>query len=200
MSITTNAELKTFLASASMRGDLAAVMQDFVNAAHVRIAADAQICADLTLNASSVALPTDFGRAVGLYVIAYPTAPVNRVSADQLATLQQASAGVPSGYDISGANLGLGPTPDQAYEGRLLYRVSGTFLAGDADTNAILKTYPMAYVYGALAELARFIFDPDLEAAREAAFAQAIERINQAELKKALEGAALQMQTSNSIV
>lgn len=200
LTITNYAELKAFLALASMRSDLTTVLGVFINAAHARIAAKGLIMATLSLNASSVALPADFGRLHNLYVVSDPAVLATGVSADQLTQLQAASADLPQWFNVSGLNLGLGPSPDQTYEGRLVYRVSATKFAADGDTNAILQAYPMLYVHAAQAEIARFIFDSDAEGSREALFAAELEAINQAELAKALDGLALQLSPSSSVV
>ena len=198
MSITNNGELKTFLVAGSMRSDLSAVMQDFVNRAHAIIAARAIVYAPVTISAKAIALPTDFGSIHSLWILRAPALQLTQVSADQLATLQANSADVPQWFNVAASQVG--PSPDQSYEGRLLYRVSPTFLAAAGDTNAILKAYPFAYVYGAQAEVARFNFDDDAEDRREAAFQSQIEFINRAELAKALAGAALQMTPSSTVV
>lgn len=195
MTIATNADLKTALAAASMRSDLDLFMQDFVNRAHAVLARNAIMYAPVTISAAGITLPTDFGQVHQLWIMRAPAVLLTQVSADQLALLTDPD--VPQWFNIVASQVG--PAPDQTYEGRLLYKIDPTFPAADGDTNSILQAYPFAYVYGALAEIARWIFDEDLEDRRETAFQAEIGNINQAESAKALAGAALQMTASSTV-
>ena len=196
MTINTNATLKTFLIAASMRNDLADFAQDFVNSAHTRIAAKAVMYAPVAISAQAVTLPTDFGSVHSLWIMRGPMRQLTQVSQDQLALMSD--TGLPGWFNVAEAMVG--PAPDQTYEGRLLYRPSQAFLAADGDTNSVLTTYPFTYVHGAMAEVARFIFDPQLEASREALFGAALEAIFAAEFAKATAGAALQLTPSSRAI
>ncbi len=122
------------------------------------------------------------------------------VSARQLAHVANSGACVPKVYDAAAGVLTLGPSPDQAYEGRLLYKVASAFFADDADTNLILQRYPMLYVHAAVAELARFLFNGELEDRREALLSVALDEANARERARCLDGGVLQMSPSTGSV
>ncbi len=67
--------------------------------------------------------------------------------------LSYTSTGLPERWAISGTNLWLGPTPNQAYTWRHIFTASPTRLAGDSDTPRIPATYDDAVIVGAAAIL-----------------------------------------------
>jgi hypothetical protein len=103
----------------------------------------------------------------------------------------QYDAAKPIWFSVEGGYLAFAPVPDTSYTGKLLYRKALTFFASDADTNDVLTRYPHAYLYGSLAEAARFDKADEDIALYEAMFRSEVEAINAAEQADAMAGGTL---------
>jgi hypothetical protein len=150
MPITNFGTLRAAVAARAVRSDLDALIPDFVRAAHDVIANRLALCADLTVDAGTVAMPTDARIPISVWVDGYPAAPLTPASEAQMRGL---GAGVPRFFRVDGTNLVFGPSPDGSYRGRLLYKPARDFFADDAAANTALTRYPFLYLYGAMAEL-----------------------------------------------
>jgi len=185
MAITTFATLKTYLAAASDRTDLTSCMGDFVRRAHDIIVTEVVISSDLTVDAASETLPTDFRVAQAVTIDAWPRVVLTASNADQM---ENYGTGVPSLYRVSSQTIYFAPTPDETYYAKVLYKCARTAFSADADYNTILTRYPFVYVWGALAELFSYILDTENAALNEQKFRAEIARINAIETEDALNG------------
>lgn len=186
--ITDYASLQAAVARRAVRSDLTADIPDFIRSAHDRIIMDVVIGADLTLNATSVALPADCRAPVSLWLKNRPWIQVTEASTQQVQASTVQGYGRPTLFAVDGANLTLFPSPEGSWAARLLYRIARDFFTDDASTNVILTRYPNLYLYGAMAELSRQTFDNEAVARWEPLFFGEIERVNAAEIRDVLSG------------
>lgn len=159
-----------------------------------------QETADLTIDAERIAIPTGYRAAKRLFLDGDWDSVVTPANHEQ--RVREAvtfPAGRPRLFAREGGYLAFGPAPDTTYVGKLLYKKAMTFFATEAATNSILTDHPMVYLYGALAEAARYDkFDED-EAKYEALFRATIAQINNAEQLAAYDGGALQMAPTGDV-
>lgn len=198
--LSTYGELKTAVTEYTSRGGNATWVSNlpiFVSRAHSTLMRDLDIphlqeTADFTINAERVAIPTGFRAVKRLFLDAEYDTPLKPTS--QELRVREAviyAAGRPRVFAREGGYLAFGPIPDATYTGKLLYRKALTFFASDGATNSVLTDYPMVYLYGALAEAARFDKFEEDEAKYEALFRAEMADINHAERMASLDGGTL---------
>lgn len=206
--LSTYAELKTGLTDYTGRGGSTTFVTNlplFVRRAHDVLMRELRIpmlqaSADITINAERVALPTRF-RAVSRFAIdaSYddpmsPTTVENRMRVSVMRT-----AARPEVFAIEGGYFAFGPVPDATYTGKLLYYQALAFFASDAATNDLLAKYPFAYLYGSLAEAARFDKSDEDMLTFEAMFNAELAAIATAERRDAMMGGALKAMPSSAV-
>lgn len=89
---------------------------------------------------------------------------------------------------MEGGHFAFGPVPNATYTGKLLYYQALPFFASNDATNDLLTKYPFAYLYGALAELARFDKADEDTAVFETMFQAELADIEVAEQRDAIMG------------
>lgn len=72
-----------------------------------------------------------------------------------------AGPGVPCAYTLSGRELELQPCPNDAYSVRIIYYQRVPPMTEAGDTNWLLTSAPMVYLYGGLHFLAEYVRDDD---------------------------------------
>ena len=188
MPITNYGELKAAVASRAVRTDLAALIPDFVRAAHDVIAARLTLAAQLTLEDERTSLPADFRGVVGVWLDAYPGAQMTLATQTQMRGL---GGGAPGYFRVDGEELVVAPAPDAPYAARLLYKLDRAPFADEADANTALTRYPTLYLDGALAELFAHARQGDERDRYLSLFLGGIEAANAAELEDAIGAATL---------
>jgi len=169
----------------------------FVQRAHSTLMRDLDIphlhdTTDLTINAERIAIPSGYRASKRLFLDLDWDKQVKPTSQElRVREAVTYSAGEPRVFAREGAYLAFGPVPDTTYTGKLLFRKALTFFASDEATNAILTDYPMAYLYGALAEAARFDKYEEDELKYEALFRAEIDAINMEHAAAMYEGGTL---------
>lgn len=204
--ISTYATLKTALANWSERSDLTDLLPDFVNYAHQEIGRTLRanvnlLTADVTISGESAAVPTRFRAMKRLYYDTTPRRLVKMTSPEGRAdiTAEFATSTYATHASVEGSLLFFGPVPSGGGTLKTLYYSTPATLSADADTNAVLTLYPFMYLYGALAELFRYIED-DAKADRyENRFRGLIKDTNQSEAADAVSG-PLQGRASGGVV
>lgn len=206
--LSTYGELKTALTDYSGRGGNTTVVANlptFIRRAHDVLMRELEIpllqtTADLTINAERVAVPADFRAVSRLFIDGDWDSQLTPTSQElRVKKALEYAAGRPEVYSIEGGYFAFGPVPDTTYAGKLLYKRYLTFFASDSATNDLLTRYPNAYLYGALAELARFDKADEDEARFEALFRAEIAQINAAEQGWMTAGGTMLMQPSGGV-
>lgn len=169
--------LQASIADFLNRGDLNAVIPDFITLAEAQMArrlvaqanqgmavprrlivrADAEIAQD----AEYLAVPGDMLGPLDLALSATP--PIELDYLDP-ANLEREKAlarwiGAPKFYTVVGGELQLYPVADQDYDAELVYIARTPTLSDAAPANWILEDYPDAYLYGALVQSAPYLRD-----------------------------------------
>jgi len=197
MAILTYADLKTAIANFSDRSDLTDRIPEFITLAETRIFFGSEeppfqsdplrirameVDAAATFDAQSVSLPTAYLQMRRLFVTGDNGGRLTMISPDTFwDRYERTNSGIPREFTLEGGSLLLGPTPDAAYTGRMLYYSRPAVLDTDDDTNWILENAPGAYLWGALIELAAYIFDADKMAGAHAKFVGIINALNKAD-------------------
>lgn len=197
MAITNYGELKSAVADWAERSDLTTRIEDFCQIAHTAIARELVLNFELDLDSGDISTPNDFGSVVSLMATAAPAVVLR--SASETDTTYIGGTGVPRAYRVDSGDLLLFPTPDVTYAGRLLYRMSRTFFTADTQTNTALDRYPNLYLHGALAELMRFLRDPDGQATYEGSFKAGLLDAIRGETAQHTQGLTLQTTSGNVV-
>jgi hypothetical protein len=145
------------------RGDLAAVVPDFIALAEARIATDLRVrrlLTTATLNTvagGSVALPDGW---LEFEALRYNGRPVEFLTSQQIADRFGECTGEPVNYTIEGDQLVFGPVPADVYAltARYYKQLDPLETTG---TNWLLVSKPNLYLYAALAEACLFVKKPD---------------------------------------
>lgn len=151
-----------------------------------------QASAGFSINAEKVDTPADFFAVASLRHNDDWETPLTPQTVEQRARdAARYTSGRPRTFALEGTQLAFGPVPDTTYAATLLYRRLLPFFASDGATNALLARHPFAYLYGALAEAARYDKSDEDMATFEAMFQAEKARIEVAERNAALSGGTL---------
>lgn len=199
-------ELKDAVTAYAKRtnASFAAAVPIFVMAAHSALMRDLDhnlplLCttADLTIDGERVTPPTGFRAVVRLALDTDYDKPLGPTTVElRMRAAATRSSAKPEVFAIDGDSLAFGPVPDATYTGKLLYRRALPFFPSDPSTNVLLDRYPMAYLYGALAEAYDFDKFEEESAKYQVKFQAEIAKINAAERGFAMAGGALDMMPS----
>lgn len=159
-----------------------------------------QSSASFSITGERVAYPTGFRAVKRLVIDDDWNAPLSPTSYELRAqTVAQYAAGRPWLFCVEEEKLCFGPAPDTTYAATLLYRKALTFFANDAATNALLDRHPFAYLYGALAEAARYDKSDEDMATFEAMFQAEKADIERAERNAAMDGGVMRASPSGGV-
>jgi hypothetical protein len=165
MALATYSDLKSAIADWLERGDLTAVIPNFIALAEADINArfnlrDGEQNAALTATPGSrfITLPTGFREAMNLW-INWPYGrgdPLRFVMPELLVTYT--SPGIPLTWCIDGTNIAFERPCLDAYS-MTLRQANGETLSDANPTNLLLTLYPNVYLFGALKEAADYLKD-----------------------------------------
>jgi hypothetical protein len=177
------------------RGDLAAVVADFITLAEAQMArrfvgrvrqglpiprrlikrADAAVAP----GQEYIPAPPDFHGPVEFVLQADPIVALDYLDSANLQAQKEAGrvTGAPRWYAVVGGELQLFPAADQDYTGELTYIARVPALSGVNPVNWILQDYPDAYLYGALVQSAPYLKDDARAATWGALFTAALDDI-----------------------
>lgn len=183
MSITTYSELKTavenWLHRAGESG-LSDRVEEFIVLAEDKINLELNVLAqetssDLTINAQTINLPTDFKGVRRVYISGSPNKPLEYITpANFWLRYLATETDTPKAFTIEGAGdatpnyytIVFGPTPDDTYTGKLLYWADFPSLSGSVTTNWVLENARGLLLYGALLEASVYFSHPNEVALR----------------------------------
>lgn len=186
MIINSYAELKTAVASYLQRGDLTAMIPQFIALAESDIQADIADLPELLVHATATtAAGNPLVDTLNMYALrdAWVSGERVHIAMPGMMTTTSTSTGCPQAIAIEGASaIRLYPTPDAAYSIDILYIpvISPTLAGGeplDAATNWILQRHPGAYLYGACLHASAYIEDAAKLSAWKSGYDAAVARM-----------------------
>lgn len=197
MAISTYADLKAQIAVLLNRSTLSVEIPYYVQLAETRIAYGSkeqpfpsdplriramEQCASASFNTQEVALPDGFLQIRRLFVAGVPNGRLQFRSPDNFWINPCVGlTGQPVIFTEEGNSIFLGPTPDVAYTGRILYYKKFTALSADTDTNWLLANAPSVYLYGALLEAYSHVRNMDQASTYLNKFAGTVNALNSAD-------------------
>jgi hypothetical protein len=165
-----------------------------------------QTTADLTINSYRIAAPSDFQAAVRLWLDDSYDTPIAPQTPERIAYWKAyyTSGQRPLYYGVESETTGeyfvFAPDPGATtYTGKLAYVRRMANFSSDSDTNLVLTRYPNLYLYGALAEAARYSDDDARLAKYERLFFGAMEAINRQAISDAYAGGPL-VPTADNVI
>lgn len=180
MSITTFTELKTALDNWSHRSNVAARLEEFIALCEADMQVRAKLVnfeasANVAVVAGSGDLPADFVGARSLYWDGNLDTPLEYVTPDRFDALRNSSGDTPGYYTIRGGKLlvneGATGTAVMSYHAKF------TALSAGSPSNAILASFPDAYLWGSLKQLAIYTRNANLLTTADGEFERALARM-----------------------
>ena len=165
MALTTYTELKASLANWLNRSDLTTeIGDDFIKLAEADFNSKLRVRSmidqvSITVNAETVAIPTDFLQIRDFYILAGQTKTplVYATPASMDATSGTSTTGRPASFTILGDTIRFSPKPDATYTAKMNYFKKFPALSSSVATNYILESHPAIYLYGSLFHAANFL-------------------------------------------
>jgi len=145
---------------------------------------------DLAVSGESTALPADFLEVRHVYLDQVPRVELDLISEFSKSSTYR-SSGEPRAYTIINGFILLNPVPDGSYTVTMRYIAKLADLSADADTNAVLTTFPSLYLYGALHQAAMWEGDGEAAAKYEQTFEMSLDKINKREQRARFSGGPL---------
>ena len=209
MALTTYTELKSSLANWLNRSDLTTeIGDDFIKLAEADFNSKLRVRAmidqvSITVDAETVALPTDFLQIRDFYILAGQTKTplVYSTPATMDATSGTSTTGRPSTFTILGDTIRFSPKPDATYTAKMNYFKKFPALSSSVATNYILKSHPAIYLYGSLFHAANFLggINPQQVQIWQQMFGTAMERLELNNREDEYNGSPLQVRTVTSV-
>lgn len=188
MALDSYTNLKAAVADWLNRSDLTSVIPDFITLAEGEMKRRLRRATEATtiyISAANMNGPTDMAEPISLRLDTNTPSldlPLRLCSPEMLMEVEAASAGVagrPTHWAFYDGQLQFAPTPDQSYDGKLLYYQQLTALSGSVASNAILAEAPDAYLFGALAQAAPYLEHDERIPVWQAKFDAAIDQLNE---------------------
>ena len=209
MALTTYTELKASLANWLNRSDLTTeIGDDFIKLAEADFNSKLRVRAmidqvSITVDAETVALPTDFLQIRDFYILAGQTKTplVYATPASMDATSGTSTSGRPSSFTILGDTVRFSPKPDATYTAVMNYFKKFPALTPSVSTNYILGSHPAIYLYGSLFHAANFLggINPQQVQVWQQMFGTAMERLELNDREDEYNGSPLQVRTTTSV-
>ena len=209
MALTTYTELKSSLANWLNRSDLTTeIGDDFIKLAEADFNSKLRVRSmitqvNITVNAETAALPTDFLQARDFYTLRGQTKTplVYTTPASMDTTNGTSTTGKPTTFTILGDTLRFSPKPDATYTAVMNYFKKFPALSSTVATNYILGSHPAIYLYGSLFHAANFLggINPQQVQTWQQMYATAMERLELNDREDEYNGSPLQVRTVTSV-
>jgi len=209
MALTNYTELKATLANWLNRSDLTTeIADDFIKLAEAdfnsKLRVRAMISqANVTVNAETAALPTDFLQIRDFYILNGQTkVPLTYTTPAQMDTTSGTSTtGLPTTYTILGDTFRFSPKPDATYTAVINFYKRFSALSSTVATNFILTNHPAIYLYGSLFHAANFLggINPQQIQTWQLMYSTAMERLELNDREDEYNGSPLQVRTVTSV-
>ena len=209
MALTTYTELKASLANWLNRSDLTTeIGDDFIKLTEADFNSKLRVRAmidqvSITVNAETVAIPTDFLQIRDFYILSGQTKTplVYTTPASMDTTSGTSTTGRPSSFTILGDTIRFSPKPDATYTAKMNYFKKFAALSSSVATNYILDNHPAIYLYGSLFHAANFLggINPQQVQIWQQMYATAMERLELNNREDEYNGSPLQVRTVTSV-
>ena len=209
MALTTYTTLKASLANWLNRSDLTTeIGDDFIKLTEADFNSKLRVRAmidqvSITVNAETVAIPTDFLQIRDFYILSGQTKTplVYTTPASMDTTSGTSTTGKPTTFTILGDTLRFSPKPDASYTAKMNYFKKFAALSSSVATNYILDNHPAIYLYGSLFHAANFLggINPQQVGIWQQMYATAMERLELNNREDEYNGSPLQVRTVTSV-
>jgi len=209
MALTTYTTLKSSIANWLNRSDLTSEIQDdFIKLTEADLNSKLRVRAmitqaDITVNAETAALPTDFLQIRNFYILsgATKTPLVYTTPASMDTTSGTSTTGKPTTYTILGDTFRFSPKPDTTYTAKINYYKRFPALSSTVTTNYVLENHPAIYLYGSLFHAANFLggINPQQVQSWQLMYSTAMERLELNDREDEYNGSPLQVRTVTSV-
>ena len=209
MALNTYTSLKASIANWLNRSDLTAEIQDdFIKLTEADLNSKLRVRSmiaqtNITINAETAALPTDFLQIRNFYILSGQTKTplVYTTPASMDTTSGTSTTGLPTTFTILGDTLRFSPKPDATYTAVMNYFKKFPALSSTNATNYILENHPAIYLYGSLFHAANFLggINPQQIQTWQQMFATALERLELNDREDEYNGSPLQVRTVTSV-
>ena len=209
MALNTYTTLKASIANWLNRSDLTAEIQDdFIKLTEADLNSKLRVRSmidqvNITVNAETVALPTDFLQIRNFYILSGQTkTPLVYTTPSSMDTTSGTSTtGKPTTFTILGDTLRFSPKPDATYTAVMNYFRKFPALSSTVSTNFILENHPAIYLYGSLFHAANFLggINPQQVQTWQQMYATAMERLELNDREDEYNGSPLQVRTVTSV-
>ena len=209
MALNTYTSLKASIANWLNRSDLTAEIQDdFIKLTEADLNSKLRVRSmiaqvNITVNAETVDLPTDFLQIRNFYILSGQTkTPLVYTTPSSMDTTSGTSTtGLPTTFTILGDTLRFSPKPDATYTAVMNYFKKFPALSSTVSTNFILQNHPAIYLYGSLFHAANFLggINPQQIQTWQQMFATALERLELNDREDEYNGSPLQVRTVTSV-
>ena len=209
MALTNYTELKTSLANWLNRSDLTTeIADDFIKLAEADLNSKLRVRSmiaqvNITVNAETAALPTDFLQIRNFYILSGQTKTplVYTTPASMDTTSGTSTTGLPTTFTILGDTLRFSPKPDATYTAVMNYFKKFPALSSTNATNYILASHPAIYLYGSLFHAANFLggINPQQVQTWQQMYATSLERLELNDREDEYNGSPLQVRTVTSV-
>ena len=209
MALNTYTTLKASIANWLNRSDLTAEIQDdFIKLTEADLNSKLRVRSmiaqvNITVNAETVALPTDFLQIRDFYILNGQTKVplVYTTPASMDTTNGTSTTGLPTTYTILGDTIRFSPKPDATYTAVMNFYKKFSALSSTVATNYILTSHPAIYLYGSLFHAANFLggINPQQVQTWQQMYATAMERLELNDREDEYNGSPLQVRTVTSV-
>ena len=196
MAITSYTNLQTAIAGWLHRDDLTDEIADFIALCEATLQVECKLVdlegtATVTITAGVGTLPTDFVGMRSIYWNDSLSQPLQYITPEQFDAMRSWGDGDTYFYTISGTTIRTSNT--ETGSAIMTYNARFVPLSGSNASNAILASYPDAYLYGSLAQGFIYTQDDANAAKYSALFSSAMDRINENNAARKYAGATLQV-------
>lgn len=188
MALSDRTELLASIADWLNRSDLTTVIPDFISLAEAEMKRRLRRATESTtiyISAGNMDGPTDMAEPIHLRLSSgdtYLDGTLLLCTPEMLTDVRQRNgyvAGRPTHFAYYDGQLQFAPTPDQSYDGILLYYQQLTPLTVSNTTNAVLTEAPDLYLFGALLQATPYVEHDERIAVWQMKFDNAIEQMNE---------------------
>ena len=135
--------------------------------------------ADVTVDAKTVSLPSDFRGARAFYISSNSGGNLRYIPPEVMPEFDNGSTGIPTVFTIRNATLVFDKTPDTTYTGKLTYYQKFSNLSDANTTNWLTDNAPDCLFYGALYNACIYTGDSDMASSYKVLFEECIEELKE---------------------